>query len=285
MAGRDDLADAERHIAHHRASQLPPVNVALHHHRIAIFPVGRAEDLRRMRLALMHDDDAEARPFADRLDHIGRLHRMLVLNGEAIGHLRFRHRNAGGLGDLLGLLLVHGKRRSEHAGMGIGNSQIFEDALDGAVLAERAMQRIEGDVGLELDQHRSDIARDIDASDPVAFILERIGTRLPRRQRHGPLGRESSQQNGHMLAFHFPSSPITAGLHLSIRAVFALTISATLSPSLPAGCPPDGKRGKRVERLKSGNAFRQRIRELIRWQVLTIPRDSLSVKTAAKTAL
>ena len=34
--------------------------------------------------------------------------------------------------------------------MGVGNGQIFEDALDGAVLAERAVQRIEGNVRLQL---------------------------------------------------------------------------------------------------------------------------------------
>ncbi len=187
------------------------MNVALDHDGIAVLPVGRADDLRRMRLTLMHDDDAEARTFVDRLDDIWRLHRMLALDGEAIGHLRFRHRNPGRPGDLLGLLLVHGERRSQHAGVRVGNAQIFEDALNGAVLAEGTMQRIEGNVRPEFGKHTADVARNIDASDLVAFILERIGTRLPRGQRHGPLGRKSTQQDGHMLAFHFPSSPKYGG--------------------------------------------------------------------------
>ena len=165
------------------------------------------DDLRRMRLVLLDDDDAEARAFVDRLHHIGRLHRVLVLDGEAVDHLRFRHRNADRLGDLLGLLLVHGKRRGEHAGMGVGNAQIFEDALDGAVLAERPMQRVEDDVRLELGKHGADIARDIDAGDLVAFLLKRIGTGVPGGQRHGPLGRKPSQQDGHMLTLSLPVIP------------------------------------------------------------------------------
>ena len=78
---------------------------------------------------------------------------MLVPDGETVHHLGFGHRNAGRFRDRLCLLLVHGKSRGEHARMGVGNCQIFEDALDRAVLAERAMQRIEGDIRLELRQH------------------------------------------------------------------------------------------------------------------------------------
>src|SRR5882757_5661103 len=90
--------------------------------------------------------------------------------------------------------------------MGVGNGQIFEDTLDGAVLAERTMQRIEDSIRLERGEHSTNIAPDIDAGNLVAFILKRIRTRLPRRQRHGPLRRESAQEDSHMLVLHFPSS-------------------------------------------------------------------------------
>ncbi len=92
--------------------------------------------------------------------------------------------------------------------MGIGNAEIFKDALDGAILAEWTMQRVEGDIGPELGEHRPDVAPDIDARDLVAFLLQFIGTSLSGGQRHGPLGRKTTQQDGHMLAFHSPASPL-----------------------------------------------------------------------------
>ena len=48
--------------------------------------------------------------------------------------------------------------------MRVGNVEIFQDALDRAVLAERPVQRIEGDVRLQLGKHRADIAPDVDAA-------------------------------------------------------------------------------------------------------------------------
>ena len=63
--------------------------------------------------------------------------------------------------------------------MGIGNFEIFEDALDRAVLSERAMQSVEGDIGTKLGKHGGDIAIDVDARDAVAFRLQRIGARSP----------------------------------------------------------------------------------------------------------
>ena len=55
--------------------------------------------------------------------------------------------------------------------MRVGNGEIFENALDGTILAEGPMQRIEDDVGLEFGKHRGDIAVDIDAGDAIAFAL------------------------------------------------------------------------------------------------------------------
>ena len=83
--------------------------------------------------------------------------------------------------------------------MGVGDAEIFEDALDGAVLAERAMQRIERDVGLQRGKHRADIATDVDAGDLIAFLLQCIGAGIPGRQRHRPFGGKPAQQYGHVL--------------------------------------------------------------------------------------
>ena len=44
--------------------------------------------------------------------------------------------------------------------MGIGNAHRLQDSLDGAVLAGAAMQRVEGDVGLEALEDIGDVAAD-----------------------------------------------------------------------------------------------------------------------------
>ena len=64
--------------------------------------------------------------------------------------------------------------------MRVGNGEIFEDALDGAVLAEGAVQRIEGDIRLELGKHGADVAADVHARDAIAFRLKRVGAGISR---------------------------------------------------------------------------------------------------------
>jgi hypothetical protein len=55
--------------------------------------------------------------------------------------------------------------------MRIGNFEIFEDALDGAILAERAVKRIEDDIRLQSGKFFRDIARNVDARHFEAFLL------------------------------------------------------------------------------------------------------------------
>ena len=86
--------------------------------------------------------------------------------------------------------------------MRVGNGEIFEDALDRAVLAERAVQRVEGDIGLELGKHGADVAADVDARDAIAFRLKRVGAGISGGKRHWPLGRKPSHQHRHMLRLH-----------------------------------------------------------------------------------
>ena len=92
---------------------------------------------------------------------------------ETAHDLGFRHRHAIGLGNPLGLLLVHRQRRRQNAGMGVGDLQIFQDALDGAILAKRSMQRIERHIRLQFGKHRGNITSDIHFRDIVALGLKR----------------------------------------------------------------------------------------------------------------
>ncbi|GLS28837.1 hypothetical protein GCM10007937_05440 [Mesorhizobium albiziae] len=66
--------------------------------------------------------------------------------------------------------------------MRVGNGKILEDALDRAILSERPMQGVERNIRLELGEHPTDIATDIDAGDLVTFLFKRIGTGIPRRK-------------------------------------------------------------------------------------------------------
>ena len=90
--------------------------------------------------------------------------------------------------------------------MRVGDAEIFENALDRAVLAERSVQGVEGDVRLELGKHGADVAADVDARDPVALGLQRIGARLAGGQRHRPLRRETAHEDSDML-LHSPVIP------------------------------------------------------------------------------
>ena len=121
---------------------------------------------------------------------------------EAVHQALLGDRNAGGLGDDLRLRLVHGERGSEHTGMGIGNFEIFEDTLDGSVLTEGTVQRIEGDIRLQRGKHACDVVIDIDARDLVAHGLERVGASVPRRKAHRPFRRKTTHQHRDMLYAH-----------------------------------------------------------------------------------
>ncbi len=101
---------------------------------------------------------------------------MLLRRFQPVHDPRLRERDAGGLGNDLRLFLVHGERGGQHARMGVGNLQHLEDALDRAVLAKGAVQRVEGDVGLQFLQHGGDVALNIDARYPIAGIFEAFRT-------------------------------------------------------------------------------------------------------------
>ena len=95
--------------------------------------------------------------------------------------LAFRHRHAGLAEDGLGFLLVHGKRRGEHAGMRIGNLQCLKHGGTAAILAPLAVQGVEGHVRPQVLQDGHDaLARHVDGDHIEA------GTAAARRRRPRP---------------------------------------------------------------------------------------------------
>ena len=107
-----------------------------------------------------------------------------------------RHRDARRRHDCFGAVLVHGERRGEHAGMGVGNAQEFQHALDHAVLAARPVQGVEGDIRLHVIEVAGDIAGDIDGRDFEPLALERLGAGRARSQRHLALAGQAAHQYG-----------------------------------------------------------------------------------------
>ena len=55
--------------------------------------------------------------------------RCAAAGGAPIGDDAFDHGQAGRAIDILGALLVHGERRRQHTGMGVGNAHQFQQAL------------------------------------------------------------------------------------------------------------------------------------------------------------
>ena len=113
-------------------------------------------------MLLGDDEHADARTLRHRLDDVGRRHRVRLGRLGGVDHLAIRHRDTGGRHHQLGDVLLHRQRRREHTGMSVGNRLDFQDALQRAVLARRAMQYVEGDIGLDRLQHGCDVAAHID---------------------------------------------------------------------------------------------------------------------------
>ena len=87
--------------------------------------------------------------------------------------------------------------------MGIGDAQDFEHALDRAVFAAAAVQRVEGDVGLEAGERGGDVAVDVDPADAIAARFQRVGAAAAGIERNRPLGRPTAHQHRYVL--HRPS--------------------------------------------------------------------------------
>src|SRR5690349_16942143 len=124
-----------------------------------------------MRLILTDDDDAEGGSLTHRLHDIWRRHRMPGGETVPVHHQRLGDGNAGGLGNVPRLPLIHGKSGGENTGMGVGNLEILQDTLNSTVLAERTMKRIEGHIGTKIGKDGSNIASHIDARDAIALAF------------------------------------------------------------------------------------------------------------------
>ena len=114
-------------------------------------------------------------------------------------HAVLGDRNAVGAKQRLGIVFLHRQRRRQHARMGVGNAEDFQQALQRAVLAGPAMQHIERDVGFGGAQGRRDVAGDVDRGDPVAEAPKRCGAGLAGAQRNVALRRPAPHQNGDVL--------------------------------------------------------------------------------------
>ena len=204
----DDFGNAEDFLAHHRAGEFAARDVAFHHHLVAEVPFRRSEFGRRPVVTLAHDENADGRALAHRLDDIGWVHDV------AIGRLLARHDNAFGNGkprraeDGLRPLLVHGERGSEHARMRVGHAQDFEQALHATILAPAPMQRIEGDVRLRFQNLIRKIAPRVDLGHMVTAALQRFRADAPRDEAHLALRTPSALQNRDVLSVAHARPPL-----------------------------------------------------------------------------
>src|SRR4029079_1692473 len=117
--------------------------------------------------------------------------------------LRLRHRDAGELHDVFCALLMHGERRSQHAGMRVRNAENLKDSLHAAILAELAVQRVEARIRLQRMKLAGDAVADIDLGDAVAFLTQRFADGRARIQAHLAFGRQSALQYGDVAASAF----------------------------------------------------------------------------------
>ena len=115
--------------------------------------------------------------------------------------------NAGGDGDALRLLLVHGERGGEHAGMRVGKPKDFQHALHGAVLAVGPVERVEDDIGAKLRQHFGDVARHVDARYAIARLLQGVGAFLAGGEADRPLRRPAAEEHRHMFPIGHTHTP------------------------------------------------------------------------------
>jgi hypothetical protein len=110
----------------------------------------------------------------------------------------------------------------EDAGMGVGNGEPLEQALDAAVLAPAAVQGVEDDVGLRGRQRRREIRRGVDLDDLESLSPQRSRALATRRERYLALGRMAAHQHcdaGCCPARHARLNPVPAGLMTALSGL------------------------------------------------------------------
>jgi hypothetical protein len=153
----------------------------------------------RASLGLPEDQFVDGRSLADGFHDVGRLQDVLPRHLSPVGDDAFRHRNAGPLHHEFGLVLVHRERRREDARMRVGNAQYLEEALDGPVLADFAMQGIEGGVRHRRLEDEGDIGLHVDWRNPVALPFQGLGAGAAGGKADFALRRPAAVQNRDVL--------------------------------------------------------------------------------------
>ena len=153
--------------------------------------------LRQFRRGL-HFADADARALGGGLDHERQTdleQRALEIVG-AREHRVGRRCQSGAHHDALGLELVHGQRRGEHARAGVGDAEPFQRALDKPVLAAGSVQ---GDPGA-LESRARELLHGphtgIEGGRVDAAAQECLEHRVAAHQRDLALARVAAEEHG-----------------------------------------------------------------------------------------
>ncbi|MNI55090.1 hypothetical protein D3C73_1100170 [compost metagenome] len=197
--GRGDVGDGQGaragRLAHDGDRQFLARDEGLDHHLVAVGPVVGADLGDGTVGALAHQEDADGRALGVRLDHIGRVDDVAAGDLMPVEQAAARHDDARRVQNGLGLVLVHRQGRGQDAGMGIGQLQRLEDALDAAVLAPFAVQGVEDDVGLQRRQHLGQVAARVDTRDLADLPLQGVRAAAPRGQRDLAFRRQAAHQD------------------------------------------------------------------------------------------
>src|SRR6185437_6838488 len=132
---------------------------------------------------------------------------------------------------ILGALLVHGERRVQHARMGVGNPQKFQHALNAAIFAPPAMQRVEHHVRLGGEELGFESLAVVDLDHDETFLAQSLRAGTPRDQAHFAFGGQPAQEHGDFFHSAFSGIPTRLISHSSVTPDFALTRVRTSSPS------------------------------------------------------
>jgi hypothetical protein len=202
---RPDLGHRQGALAHDRHRELAPGDELLDHKFGPRRPLVEVD--RRQVGAVLDDPHADAGALVDRLDDEGPGQRVARSQILGVDHDTFRTGQAGGLEQTLGGRLVHGQGGGQQARVGVGNAHQLEDALDAAILAPAAVQRVEDGIGRRregFDKGRHVVAN-VDFGHLVARLSQTLRAGVSGDQRNLSLGRGPAHQNCDSLAHVSPS--------------------------------------------------------------------------------
>ena len=233
---RSDLGHRQGALAHHGHGQLTAGDEFFHHRLRPIAPGGGHAGAAIA--ALAHDLHADRGALVDRLDDIRQRHRVGVFQGGDIDHAAMGDRQAGSGEDGFGGGFIHRQGGGAHAGVGVRNAEPVEHALDRAILAEAAMQRVEHGIGARVEgaQHRAKVAADLDRHHIVAGFAQSDDDLAPAGQADLAFGGHAAIEHcnpGHAaLSVVFPSAgtPIRRISQCSSTPLMARTRRRTSLP-------------------------------------------------------